>query len=268
MDDLKAVWAKLGRDVMPEMAMDQQVIAAYKEGNLDAAVPINGIGLPGGLLRVGHVYVDNPNSVAVRVSIVPTTSLAWSRGRRNWINPIVNPVAYTAGCQPAQTLDGACYPFRTPKVEDVALDHGLHSLSARVRVLIDGTDPGPCSGCATNERELAPGVTADVWLLIGPYVFLWSDYALGRLTNPNVPVTAIGSAAETYITWVSPTFALFSQAWWYLTRIAVTPSVRTTLRSRPADSRATLAPALGTDTASFTTTPSLWSTSAPGEGSF
>jgi hypothetical protein len=246
---------------------DGQCPAHYSlQGNLDAAVLINGIGLPGGSVRIGHVYVDNPNSVAVRVSIAPTASLSWSRGRKNW-SALINQEPYTAGCQPAQTLDGTCYPYQGQGVEDVVIGQGAKSIATRVQVLMGGADPGPCTGCGTNERELPPATTADVWVVMNSYGFIWPDYPLGKLTNPNLPATAIGGAAETWISW-SGTIPLFFQAWWYLTRVAVTPTVRTTLQSRPADPRASLAAAIGTNTTSFANTPSPWNTWAPGQSSF
>jgi len=246
---------------------DGQCPAHYSlQGNLDAAVLINGIGLPGGSVRIGHVYVDNPNPVAVRVSIASTASLSWSRGRKNW-SALINQVPFTSGCQPAQTLNGTCYPFKTQGVEDVVTGQGVKSIAARVQVLIGGADPGPCSGCGANEREIPPATTADVWVVMNPYTFIWPDYPLGKLTNPNLPATAIGGTAETWVNWAG-TIPLFFQAWWYLTRVAVTPSVRTTLQSRPADSRASLTAAIGTNTTSFVNTPSVWNTWAPGQSSF
>ena len=37
MDDLKALWAKLGPDVMPEVVTDQRVLLAHKAGDIDEA---------------------------------------------------------------------------------------------------------------------------------------------------------------------------------------------------------------------------------------
>jgi hypothetical protein len=251
-----------------DVGSDGQCPGHYSlQGNLDAAVPINGAALPGQALRIGHLYIDNPNPVSVRVSIGAAATLTWSRGRRNWINPIVNAVPFTAGCQPAQNLDGSCYGFRTSGIEDVATNQTI-SPSTGLQVLIGGSDPGSCSGCATTERELPPGATADVWVTTGPYSFLWSGYPLGKLTNANLPSTAVGSQSETWMTWVTSTVKVFSQTWWYLTRLSVVPTVTTTLQSRPPDARTKLESALGTNTTSFTATPSTWSTSAPAEGSF
>lgn len=238
------------------------------QGSLDADVPINGAALPGGVLRIGHLYIDNPNPVPVRVNVGASASLAWNRGRRNWINPIVNQVPYTAGCKPAQNLDGSCYAFTAPNVEDVASAQTVSSPTIGVQVLMGGVDLGACGGCGISEREFPPGVTADVWIVTTPYSFLWSGYPLSKLTNPNLPATAIGSQAETWFTWVQNAFPLFHQTWWYLTRLSVVPTVTTSLQSRPPDSRAKLVPAIGTNTASFAATPSIWNTHAPSEGSF
>jgi hypothetical protein len=61
---------------------------------------------------------------------------------------------------------------------------------------------------------------------------------------------------------------IFPQTYWYLTRVEVSPSVSSTIESRPADARAVLGPATGTNTSAFAVPPSTWNTSAAGEASF
>jgi hypothetical protein len=238
-------------------------------GNLDAAVPITGGSLPNQRLRIGHLYLDNPNPVAVRVNLLASASALFSRGRKAWVYAYGSSVPFTPGCKPTQLPDGSCYGPPTNGVEEVLTDQSLSSIPTVFQVFLTGTEIGPCSGCAATERELPPGSTVEVWIETSPYLFVWPPYPLGRLTNPNLPATAIGSAAEEWVKWF-PNGAgqVFPQTWWYLTRLAVTPSVVTTLQSRPADSRATLGPASGTNTSSFAPTPSVWITAAPGEASF
>jgi hypothetical protein len=143
------------------------------------------------------------------------------------------------------------------------------ALSVTLEVLVGTAPLSPCPSCAVTEREIAPGTSAEVWVRTGSFSFLWSSYPLGRLMNQNLPPTAIGSAAESWVKWFSNGAGqIFPQTYWYLTRVAVTPSVTTTLESRPADSRAQLAPAVGTSTSNFSATPSPWNTSAAGEPSF
>jgi hypothetical protein len=250
-----------------DAATDSECAQHYSlSGNLDAAVPINGVGLPHGSLRVGHLYIDNPNSVAVRVRIDAIASADVSRGRKGWVYVFGPQVSFTAGCQPNQLPDGSCY---APPDGSEDLLSELSGLPVTVELLVGGAPIGACAGCAANEVEIPSGTSAEVWVRSGPFSFLWSSYPLGRLMNPNLPATAIGSAAESWVKWM-PNGAgqIFPQSYWYLTRIAVTPRVRTTLLSRTADSRAQIAPAIGTNTDNFAATPSPWNTSAPGEPSF
>jgi hypothetical protein len=237
------------------------------QGSLDAAVAITGAGLPTGWLQMGHLFIDNPNPVPVRVSIAASASITWSRGRKGWVNCYNNAWSFTSGCHPNQLNDGTCYNPPTEGVEDIIGGATIPSVPTGVHAYMGSSEVGLCAGCDVNEREIPASSTVEVWIQSAPYTFLWAPYAPTRLSNPNLPSTAIGSPAEQWIKWFTGG-ELYCQTWWYLTRLAVTPTVYTTLTSRPADSRTTLAPAAGTDTANFTAGASSWSTSAPGEPAF
>ena len=95
-------------------ASDGQCPPHYSlSGNLDAAVPITGAGLPGESLHIGHLYIDNPNPVPVRVNVIADGSVLWQRGRIGAINPFyTGSVPFTAGCMPAQLPMGAAMHSR------------------------------------------------------------------------------------------------------------------------------------------------------------
>jgi hypothetical protein len=241
------------------------------QGSMNAATVINGVGLPGGDIRVGHFYIDNPNPVAVRVTILGDAWATWYRGRDVYYDPFNYSFPFTRGCMPIQTADGSCYSPPDRNVEEVT--SGQTSLASRFHVFIGGREAGACSGCGATERELPANTTADVWVHTDSYSFLWGPYPIGVLNDQRFPSWAIGGPCEQWIhnyTYTDGTccYEFYFQNWWYLTRLKVVPAMNTILQSRPADSRADIGWATGTNTANFAPTPSVWNTNAFGQPSF
>lgn len=253
-------------------AVDGQCPYYYTLGGSspNAYVAISGAGLPGGNLKIAHLYVDNPNPVPVRARINAAAGMTYSWGKKGFGYPYLSAFSYTYGCAPSALPDGSCYSIPMRGNEYTSVNQpgwGYHGLG----FAIAGSGLGRCGDCEPTEAIIPANTTADVWFYSGPYTFLWGDYAIGpNSASGNFPATAIGGPCEHFVagcTASSSSCSVFGQAYYYLTRVQVVPSVTASLDSR-VDPRAPLQPALGTDVTNIAATAHAWTTNAPGEPSF
>jgi hypothetical protein len=245
-------------------------------GRQNANTPITQTGTR---YKVGHLVIDNPNDMPVRVNLSPAVSGTWSETLGHTRSYFTDRnFADTCG-QGYETLQRACY---SPAPDTQSLGGATPPLYAGYRPLLNGLELPSCAGCALDERQIPAKSTLDVWVYSSAFTFLWqTNYALTHLTPWTDPATyghvpsAFGAYMEYYYSWNHGDFPnaqphcdgcvvtlpgeLQHVSW--IQDVSVSTSITVNLSSRLALDSGSLQPAFGVGVPTANAT-SVWWTSS------
>ena len=237
-------------------------------------------------LIVANGFIDNPNSIPVRVQIAPDGACVKYQVGLIWQHPEVSSSANAQwgcdgfGCHMAP----ACFAFDTNPEQVVS---GAVSTTGIEATLFPYGMLPTCSACGANEIEIPPTSTVLVWFDSDGYHFAFPSAVSSLAPVASIdPVAWPSTPAATGVLgplWRNSTLsqlhtcqpAEYHQAVHMITRILAMPSVTVSLNARPEAPPQTvgvddepLAPAKGTQTSNFVYAPSNWNTAETGYSAF
>lgn len=268
---------------------DSQCPGYYGLEKNNAAVALyGGSGLgPDNKLRIGEGFIDNPNDVPVRVTVVETATrtYAW---RTNLFAALVGsstasattkwPTGCDTGISDRLAIGGDCFP------RDTSTDFGNGSnidTTSSPKVLIGTSVLSPCAGCAVDEVEIPPKTTVEVRIQVKPFSYLGIDFLVDDGTDAQdylrPPVTGVLSSWPPNWLRCTKTEVVSSvtkctawntyQDYHILYSGEATYTLKVGLFARPAAASETAVTATGTSATNFSYTANSWSTieDAPSE---
>ncbi len=234
---------------------------------------INGDHVPPVGVQVADGWIDNPNSIPMRVGIQPSGAATFSYGWENRSLP-TDAFPFDQGpCTGALSMnpDGTCYSTGEP--DNVPYSYqGYYKPKFPTTVgtyLDDGTPLLACNDCYWWERDIPPHRSIEVKVYTHSFSFVIGSPVAVAFPPLNGSPAFTGIAGAGYVNcsklWNQGkctnygVLSYFETSAWF-TRMMVDPEVTSSLTARLADARWTAQSAVGTSVSAFTYGSVVWNT--------